>query len=1022
MGDEEHGRGEPERRVRSSSGRDGESEEQEQTRGSGGEEEHEDEGQSAPRGDQARADHGDQAPAEQGEVSEGEGVPERRVGPACAVSSPFPVVGLGASAGGLEALKRFFAHVDPGSGVGFVVVLHQQPGHESLIPELLGRQTTMPVVEATSGTRVERGHVYVAPPGTLLTISDRTLELSEATGGSRRLPIDHFLRSLALDQQEQAIAVILSGTGTDGTLGLQEIKGASGMVMVQEERSAQYAGMPQSAIATQLVDYVLPVEELPAQLEAYARAPACQGSPPGHSPEVLRQVFVLLRSRLGHDFSHYKPTTIGRRIDRRLSIHGLESGADYLEFLRSRPEELDALFNELLIGVTSFFRDPLAFERLEESLQQLLSELPEEEVVRVWVPGCSTGEEAYSLAILYQELGERLQCDQRIQIFATDLNPKAVEVARSGVYPSGIAADMSSERLERFFSPVEGGFVVRKELRELLVFATQNVIADPPFTKLHLISCRNVLIYMDATLQKRLFPVFHYALRSQGLLFLGSSESIIDGPLFATLDKRSKVFRRCDAGTAEPPSLPLELQRSGRSGSSLLGARGGRSREFDRLLLNQLVPPSVIVRERGEVVHIHGRTGRLLEPAPGSQASANIYSMAREGLQIQLTIALREAATGPHDVVTRRAVHVKENGGYVQVDLRVQRLTAPEDFLGLFLISFLLVPNAAGEVPLASEGIAEPERVLELERELRNAKESQRGTFEELLTTNEELQTTNEEFQSTNEELQSANEELETSKEELQSLNEELQTVNGELQGKIEELSRANDDMKNLLDGTKIAMVFLDNDLRIRRFTAQARQVIRLISSDLGRPIGDIVTRFQHDSLETDAREVLRSLTTKEVEVRGAQADYLIRILPYRTAENLIDGLVITFIDVTRLTMRDREPVGSPREPPSAAFLTGQDCTLRYTWVGGAAFGPFEASCVGQTDAELFPAEQARRLTDLKQGVLESGEPSSTQLVLSERDGGQQVELLVTAARDAEGTVGVTCVYTTPLADDRGGR
>ena len=675
---------------------------------------------------------------------------------------PFPIVGLGASAGGLQALEAFFSHMPPQSHMAFVVVTHQHPGHTSLMPELLGKQTAMPVVAASSGMKVEPNRVYVAPAGGHLAILDRTLQVMEAsTESSPRMPIDYFFRSLAKDQHELAIGVVLSGTGTDGTLGIHEIKGASGTVMVQEERSARYGGMPHSAIATEIADYVLPAEALPAQLVAHAAgarfaAPLYPGAVGVVPPAAIQQTFVLLRNRTGHNFSSYKATTIRRRIERRMSAHHIDSYRDYVGFLHANPAELDLLFKELLIGVTSFFRDPEAFEILgERVLPQMLASRSDNHVIRVWIAGCSTGEEAYSLAIALRECMEQSKRHLSVQIFATDLDHTAIDTARAGLYPARIAADVSPQRLERFFVEEEGNYRIKKDIREMLVFAPQNLIEDPPFTKLDVISCRNLLIYLNTDLQRRLFPLFHYALRPGGVLFLGSSETTgSNGALFEVLESKWKIFTPKAVATGSymssfPPTTPLDGMREKVPAAPVLAASNDASvaRMAERLLLDQLAPPTALVRERGDVVHIHGHTGKFLEPAPGTQSTVNIFDMAREGLQLELGSAIRQAASRTGSAI-RRGVRVRANGGWVAVDLRVKRIVEPEAFRGLYLVAFEHV-EAAATPPVIPDGEPDEEgaatgRIAEIQRELQYTKESHQSTVEELETANEELKSTNE--------------------------------------------------------------------------------------------------------------------------------------------------------------------------------------------------------------------------------------------------------------------------------------
>jgi two-component system, chemotaxis family, CheB/CheR fusion protein len=938
-------------------------------------------------------------------------------------SSGLVVVGVGASAGGLEALQALFGNMQSDANVAFVVVTHQAPNRTSLLPMLLSKRTSMPVSEVVDGARIKADHVYVAPPGRNLALLNGRLHTSEAQQGARHLPINHFFRSLARDQKERAIGVVLSGTGTDGTLGLKEIKAGLGLSIVQEESDAAFSGMPHSAITGDSPDFILPADEIPVRIVSYLRnlrlshAHRLAAEDSSRAADALSRIFVLLRQRTGHDFSAYKESTVRRRIERRMNVQRLTSVTDYAGRLQADAAELEVLFDELLIGVTSFFRDPDAFVALERLLTEYLAGKPDGYALRVWVAGCSTGEEAYSLAIVASEVLERLRKHMQVQIFATDLDGKAIERARVGFYPLGIAGDVSPERLRRFFVQHEHGYQVTKELRELLVFATQSLTEDPPFTKLDFLSCRNLLIYLDGTLQRRLFPMFHYVLRPGGMLLLGSSETIGNfGNLFAQVDKKWRLYQRREVPggtyTAElPTSASLEAGLGGPPASTPRRHELGMLQQAEKLLLRELVPPTVFMRERGEILHIHGRTGLFLEPAPGPQSSANIYNMAREGLHLELSAAVREASREGTDVL-RRGVRVRTDGHTTYVDLRVKRLTEPESFRGLFRVTFERPRTAQpAQHELDAEG-KPPTRVLELERELQYTKESHQGTIEELETANEELKSTNEELQSTNEELQSANEELETSKEELQSLNEELQTVNLELQSNVEELSRANDDMTNLLNATDIATIFLDNELNIKRHTEQAKHVIRLIPSDVGRSIGDLVSRLRYGRLLEDAREVLRTLVFKEVELQG-EGDgkwYLMRILPYRTIDNLIDGLVVTFVDITRvkqLQLSEQRLLGALRHSPVSVFGVGAD--LRCTWAYSSVFGHDGALARGKPLGELVDVEQAA-LTRLVERTLESGIAKREQVVIKVRGRDCRYDVYVEAHRDEGGEPRATCV------------
>ena len=947
----------------------------------------------------------------------------------------FSIVGLGASAGGLQALEEFFGAMPSQSGIAFVVVTHLHPDRPSLMRELLARKTDMPVREVRKATVVEQDHVYISLPGWNLGLLNGVLHPMappKQPQGRPALPIDYFFRSLAADQKAHAVGVVLSGTGSDGTLGLKEIKGNLGMVMAQERNSAAYTGMPDSAIATRMVDFILPAREMPGQLLKYVshlstaptRVLSRAGS--GLPPEDLQRLFVLLRNRSGHDFSQYKENTIRRRIERRMNVQHLESLKGYVRFLQEHPEDLDHLFKELLIGVTSFFRDADAFEALIRALPELLSSRAEKQLLRVWVPGCSTGEEAYSIAILIRECLDRLKQPLGVQIFASDLDPEAINVARLGRYPAGIALDVTAGRLEQFFVREKDTFLVRKEIREMLVFAPQNLISDPPFTKLDLLSCRNVLIYLGPPLQKRLFPMFHFALKPSGLLFLGSSESLgMFGSLFEPVDKKWKVYRRREV----PAGSYLTDFSPGRRGASNLlpgsaSAESGAQQPHPsfgagRLLLQELVAPTVLIRERGDVVHIHGHTGQFLEPAPGPQATPNVFNMARPGLELQLAGAVGEAANSDKEII-HHDVRIASNGDDLRVDLRVRRVQEPGPFRGLFLVTFDNVRvgsprKATPAAPSRGRSSRSHDRIADLEQQLHHTKERHRFTTEDLETANEELKSSNEELQSTNEELQSANEELETSKEEMQSLNEELQTVNAELQDKVDELSHSNDDMKNLLNSTDIATLFLDGELNIKRYTEQATRVIHLIASDVGRPLTDLVPRLRYDRLFEDAREVLRTLVVKEVEIRAEDGTwYLMRVLPYRTDENVIDGLVLTFVDITKirsLQQSERRLLEALKRSTTTVF--GQDRQLRFVWSWSSVFGHTMSELMGKTDADFLPAGQATVLDEIKRGVIASESPARKRVTLSPRREDRTYDLFVEPMR-AEGgeIVGVSCVLT----------
>jgi two-component system CheB/CheR fusion protein len=735
-----------------------------------------------------------------------------------------------------------------------------------------------------------------------------------------RLPIDYFFRSLAQDQHERAICIVLSGTGTDGTLGLKAVKGEGGMAMAQDAESAKYDGMPRSAVQTGLVDYIMPPDQMPQQLITYVEHAFGAGAkkvaaPIPETTDSLQKIFILLRAQTGHDFSYYKQNTIRRRIERRMAVNQIERLGDYVKYLRQNPLEVETLFRELLIGVTSFFRDPEAFETLQTQVLPDLFEKSPDQAVRIWVPGCSTGEEAYSIAMLIREQMDAIKRDFRIQIFATDIDSDAIEKARAGVYPDGIVADVSPERLGRFFSQDQDGntYQIKKSIRDMVVFAEQNVIEDPPFSKMDLISCRNLLIYMQPELQKKVLLLFHYALKQDGILFLGNSETVGEFvELFATLDRKWKVYQRKGVEASPRPLLDFPPPPFMNDLAATRAAEGSGKEEkisvrkvAEKALLQHYTPACAIINEKGEVLYIHGRTGKYLEPASG-EASLNILRMAREGLRLELTTAIRKVIAQKQNV-RYQGLEVKTNGERQTINLMVGPVLEPSSMQDLILVLFEdVLPERGPEVveAVAGEPVTDKDRrIADLERELRVKEEYLQTTIEELETSNEELKSTNEELQSSNEELQSTNEELETSKEELQSVNEELVTVNTELQKKLDELSRANNDMNNLLAGTGVGTVFLDHQLCIQRFTPATTGAINLIQTDIGRPVGHIASNLvEYDRLVQDVQAVLDTLVLNETEVQTRDGQwYLMRILPYRTIENVIEGVVITFVEITEL-------------------------------------------------------------------------------------------------------------------------
>lgn len=826
----------------------------------------------------------------------------------------FFIVGVGASAGGLEALKGFFSNMPSDSNIAFVVIQHLDPKHKSIMGSLLSKFTNMSVMEVEDGMLIKPNGIYLNPPNTNMAILNRTIQLIglEKTH-SVNLPIDYFFRSLSQDQSENSICIILSGTGTDGTLGSKAIKAAGGMAMVQEEKQAQYDGMPRSAIDTGLIDYILPVEQMPVELikftqHPYIESPEKVGITKQKFQNYLQKIFILIRSQTGHDFSNYKQNTIRRRIERRLAVHQIDNIADYVRYIQQTPLEVEALFKDLLITVTNFFRDPESFEVIRKKIiPNLLKQSITDGTFRCWVPGCATGEEPFSIAMLLVEVLEETNQHLNIQIFATDIDEDAIEIARLGIYPDSIAADVSPERLKRFFIKEDNVYKIKKQIREMVIFATQNLIKDPPFSKLHLISCRNLLIYMDQVLQKQILPLFHYTLNPNGVLFLGSSESIGEfSDLFIPVDAKWKIFKRQGIlfeRDANYPHIPF------RNPSVTFPKTFDKKiiRETDirdlahKIILDEFSPSCVLINEKYEILYFSGNTEKYLTP-PIGEPSFNILKMAREDLRYRISTALHKAIK-QKVTVKSEGLQVKQNDNYLTVDLIIKPISETSERPGLVMLVFkditLKKTKDINENDFSGETV-ENQRFVVLEQELQSTKEYLQTTIEELETSNEELKSTNEELQSTNEELQSTNEELETSKEELQSTNEELVTVNSELQNKVDELSQANNDINNLLASTEIGTIFLDNNLCIKRYTPAMTRIFNLIQSDIDRPISDITANIAYEKLFEDAKLVLETLTRREVEIQNKDKDwYSMRIAPYRTTENVIDGVVITFVDVT---------------------------------------------------------------------------------------------------------------------------
>jgi len=963
----------------------------------------------------------------------------------------FPIVGIGASAGGLAAFEAFFSGMpaQADSGMAFVLVQHLAPDHKSILVELVKRYTCMQVFEVEDGMRVQPNCAYIIPPNRDMALLNGTLHLLEAVAQrGQRLSIDFFFRSLAQDQRERAICVVLSGSGSDGTQGVRAIKAEGGMAIAQNPDSTEYDGMPRSAIGTGLIDYILPPAEMPPQLIAYAARALSKVThreplPTAKSDDVLKKIFVVLRSQTGHDFSQYKQNTVSRRVERRMAVHQIEQVEQYLRFLQETPAEVDSLFRDLLIGVTNFFRDREAFDALQQELSLVLAAKPADSPLRIWATGCSTGEEAYSLAILLREQMDALKKTFKVQLFATDIDARAIDTARAGVYPASIAADVSPERLARFFSAEDGGYRIHKNIRDLLIFSEHDVIKDPPFSKLDLISCRNLLIYMGPELQRKLIPLFQYALNPSGLLLLGSSETVGDFvDLFAPVDRKAKLYKsQGDPSAFRQPSFgrfsPRANDTSAGAGSMRPSARAGGLplRELlERALLSR-APVGALVNEQSDILYLHGQTGKFLEPSPG-EAVLNVVKMARQGLRQDLTSALQRAMTR-NELVSCPNVRVKTNGDYTTINLTVQPLFADASSASnagpasLFLVAFEEIASVEGGPPAPSEGGSATEPSSDAERQIARLMHDLRAKDEHLLSTqdqmqtsNEELRSSNEELQSTNEELQSTNEELETSKEELQSVNEELATVNSELQAKVTDLSRVNNDMNNLLAGTGVGTVFVDHQLCIQRFTPAVTQLINLIRSDIGRPLAHIVNNLQgYNRLVLDVQDVLDTLTPKEVEVQThAGAWHLLRIRPYRTLENVIEGAVITFMEVTEqkraqavlleheslrrmaAVMRDAGDVITVQALDGRILAWNQTAVKRY--------GYTEAEALTMNIHHLFPEEQRKAALAVIARLIRAEvlEPYHTQRLTKE---GNVIAISLTATALLNEAGQVYAVFTT---------
>lgn len=931
------------------------------------------------------------------------------------------IVGIGASAGGLNAFTSFFAQMPADSDMAFVVVQHLDPHHKSMLVDLLQRHTSMPVAEAGNGVKVVANRIFVIPPDTTLTIRNGTLRLTRpAPAREHRRPIDTFFASLAEDQGERAVCIVLSGTGSDGTLGLRAIKEHGGLTLAQAEfETTAMSGMPQSAAATGLVDHVMPVEEMPATLLEYRHrllsgAERNGGDDPDFAPpDHLRRITALVRTATSHDFSQYKPSTLVRRIQRRMRVVQVDTMPDFIERLRNEPRQVDLLFREFLIGVTQFFRDPRAFDALQTTaVQTLLENRRAEDPVRVWVPGCATGEEVYSIAILLREVMERHAIPAKVQIFGTDIDDASVAIARTARYRKALTG-VSAQRVERWFVADGEEYCPIKEIRDMCVFATHSLIRDPPFSKLSLISCRNVLIYMNADLQDRVIGSFHYALRPGGYLCLGLSEGITrNAKLFVAVNKKNRIFQRSEVPAERPPDFPPSAQAEPDLPGQATALSGrhlqDRIDHGARRVMEKYSPAYVVIDKDHEILRFSGgEFGRYLEPSPG-RASLNLLTILRRGLRSTVREAVRKAYVARGGVATQSTIRI--DGKSRSVKLIVEPIVWDGADAGLCVVALQDADPFAVTGRDDTLAAAAHSDVQLLEQELHTTKAQLMGAIDELETSAEEMKSANEEYQSLNEELQSSNEELETAKEEMQSINEELQTVNMELSSKNEILTRLNSDVKNLLDSTQIATIFLDINLRIKYFTPATADIFYVRDSDRGRPITEIAQRINYADLRHDVIKSLRELVVveREVSVAGDSASLTMRIRPYRTLDNVVDGVVITFVDVSERRRFEEARLAAIVDSSLDAIIGHDFDGLITSWNAGAEL-IFEFSsdeAIGKSLSTLLPEDGANEIAKSLARV-RRGEPvDRPELKRTTNDGRRIiVALTISPVKNANGTV-----------------
>ena len=934
------------------------------------------------------------------------------------------IVGIGASAGGLEAFRTFFEHMPADSGMAFVLVQHLAPDHKSMLAEILAKTTAMAVAEAVDGAEVAPNHVFVIPPDATLSIADgRLVVVKPAPPREHRRPIDTFLFSLAKDQGEHAVCVILSGTGSDGSLGLASIKEHGGLTIAQADFDRQAkSGMPSSATATGFVDHVMQVKDIPATLVEYqhhlvqAQAHKNGDGIREDAAEHLIEISALLRKAVGHDFSEYKEKTFVRRIQRRMQVLHLSSVTDYLAELRAKPQELELLFRDLLIGVTQFFRDPSAFEALRAKIiPNLIAGKGAGDQVRVWVPGCATGEEAYSIAILLMEAVAELRFSPKIMIFATDIDDRALQLARAGRYPRAQLDSISLQRLERWFIREGDHCCVSPEIRELCVFSVHNVVQDPPFSKLDLISCRNLLIYLDAALQDRLLPIFHYALRPGGFLFLGPSESIARCQnYFSEVDKKHRLFERRNETPAVLPHLPLSPAPSRVSAASSMSPANRTSQENGvergaRRVMERYAPAHLLIDKNHQVLSFSGQTGKYLDPQPGA-ASFNLFNLIQNSLRPAARSLLQKVESTGHRAV-QEDVAIEVAGKSDAINLIVEPVLPSSGKAAHYIVIFQDIEASKGAMEAPGQD-SQGGGSRELEAELRAIKARLQAALDEAEQANEDLKSANEEYQSLNEELQSSNEELETSKEEMQSINEELQTVNNELNEKNATLQRLNSDLQNLLVSTEIAILFLDSDLSVRTFTPACTKLFHLRDADRGRPVTEIASRLSYQAIENDVREALATLSVVEREVHShdTSVTFLMRIRPYRTLSGIVDGVVLTFVDISE-QKRHQETLGRLAaivESSDDAIIGHSLDGIITSWNRGAEkiFGYLAKETAGKPLSILVPQGETEDMSSVLERVKRGEAVQSFDIARAGKDGKRiQMSLTVSPVRDSEGKV-----------------